>query len=141
MASNRENLLKKEKLMQIFQPKYPRTVGGRPIRFLRVVRANGICALAKITDHLKKIGEVVAACKITRNFEGTYTFKTAPGDAGHQDLCYLLEGQGLKGKYQEWLRAIEAGHDQFAEENSSLAVIAFECDVIDEEEASAWTIN
>lgn len=141
MASNRENLLKKEKLMEIFKARFPRSVGGNPIPFLRVVRINEICAVAKITDHLKKTLEVIAACTITRNIEGIYTFKTGPGDAGHRDLCNLLDGQGLKGRYRDWLRAVEAGHDQFAEENSSLAVIAFECDLIDEKETSAWTIN
>ncbi|MFC2166882.1 hypothetical protein ACFLQZ_02845 [Acidobacteriota bacterium] len=127
--------------MQIFQPKYPSSVGGKPISFLRIVRSGEICAVAKIIDHLEKIAEVIAKCTITRNFVGTYFFKTEPGEAGHEDLCILLERQGLKGKYRDWLRAVEAGLDQLAEQKSSLAVIAFECDLIDENEASSWTIN
>ena len=127
--------------MQIFQPKYPRSVGGNPIRFLRVVRVNDICAVAKIIDHREKTGEVISACSITRTFEGTYSFKTEPGCVGHEDLCILLKRQGLKGKYIDWLEAVEAGLDQAAERRRPFAVIAFECDLIDEKEASAWTIN
>lgn len=126
--------------MDTFQPRYPLKRGGNPIRFFRVVRVNEVCAIAKITDYEKKQGEVIAVCKIYQDYAGAYSFKILPSDAGHYDLCRLLRDNGIKGTYREWLYAKEAGHDQLAEEKSRFAEIGFECDLIDEAEASGWTI-
>jgi hypothetical protein len=54
----------------------------------------------------------------------------------------LTRSAQLKSKFlsfREWLKAVDEGDEDRAENNKSLAVISFECDPIDEEEAAKWT--
>jgi len=140
MASNRENLLKKDKLMIFYQPRFPYSKSGYPIRFLKVLRENDTNAVAKVTHNQKKELKVISECKIEYDFRGNQVFITSPGDAGHLDLCKLLSSKGINGGYLAWLFAVEDGNDTKAKENRSIATICFELDPIDEKEASTWTI-
>ena len=125
--------------MQIFQPRFPNSKGS--IRFLRVVRVKEISAVAKVTHYQKKELKVIAECTIEPDVKGNQVFVTAPGDAGHLDLCKLLFRKNIKGRYLPWLWAVDNGDEEQEKENRSNAIISFELDLIDEDEASTWTIN
>lgn len=131
----------KETTMNLLQPRFPHSVGGNPIRFLRIIRENGYGMVANITNRLKKELDVVAECKIGNGHQGIYFFKTEPGDLGHRNLCALLIRKGVGGKFRDWLIAVDAGNDGLAAELSFKAVIGFECDPIEGYEASGWTIK
>jgi len=48
---------------------------------------------------------------------------------------------GVHGRYSEWLRAVNAGDEQRARDKERYSAIGFECDLINEEEASTWKIK
>ena len=126
--------------MEMFQPKFPGSVGSNPIRFLRVLKENDIGAVAKVTHHPNQTLEVISECKITYNPRGHQVFVTAPGDAGHLDLCKLLSSKGINGGYLGWLSAVEDGNDALAEERRAIGTICFELDSISEKSVPEWTI-
>ena len=123
----------------LFQPRFPHSVGGRPILFLRVVKDGDDCFVMKVINLLNKEGEVIAECTIKEKYsEEGCSFETSTEDWGHWELCLLLRTKGIGGKYKEWLMAKEKGHDQVAEENRRFSVIRFDCDPVDGEEAKDW---
>jgi hypothetical protein len=121
----------------LFQPRFPSSVGGRPIRFLRVVKDDEGCFVAKVTHLSKKETVVIAECRIHEKM-GNYSFETKAEDWGHRTLCLLLLEKGIGGRYREWLVAKEKGDKQMEEENRYLSEIHFACDPFDGKEAEDW---
>ncbi|MFX0141396.1 MAG: hypothetical protein ACFFDN_47600 [Candidatus Hodarchaeota archaeon] len=126
--------------MKLFQPRFPYSVGGRPISFLRVVKQdNGNGLVIKITDQDKKQGSAIARCAVVKNLmKDCYQFYTSVSDAGHKELCSLLCANGIKGRYREWLEAVERGNKEVTEEMKVYSEICFDCDPIEGDEASGW---
>lgn len=114
--------------MEVFQPRFPISVGGRYISFLRIGKAEDISFVMKITNQNKKHGEIIAECRLERDLvDGSYEFITTTEHAGHIDLCRLLQKKGVSGRYAEWLYAVENGDETSAKEKESLSEISFEC--------------
>ena len=123
----------------LLQPRFPHSVGGNPIQFLRVVKDGDDCFVVKVINLFQRKGEVIAECTVAEKFSGEeYLFTTIPENWGHMELCLLLRKRGMGGKYKEWLRAKENGDEQMEEDNRMLAVICFACDPIEREEAKSW---
>lgn len=126
--------------MELLQPHFPNSAGGRVIYFLRIAKSGDDSYVAKVNDRIKKYAEIIARCRPESSWidEGCYKFFTTIGDSGHRELCQLLQRNGIRGRYVEWLEAVENGNESWAEEKESLSEISFDCDPIEEEEASRW---
>lgn len=123
----------------MFQPRFPHSVGGRPVRFLRVVKDGEDCFVVKVISSLNREGEVIAECTMKEKFsEEGYSFETTTEDWGHMKLCLLLRKKGVDGKYKQWLLAKEKGDEQAEKEARYLSKIHFDCDPVDGEEAKGW---
>lgn len=122
----------------LFQPRFPSSVGGHSISFLRVVKSGDDCLVVKVTNLLHREGEVIAKCTIKEKFSGEYSFETTRENWGHEELCLLLREKGIGGKYKEWLLAKENGDEQMEEENRYLSIIRFDCNPIEEKETKGW---
>jgi hypothetical protein len=106
------------------------------------VLEDGKGQVVRVTSSYNKRAKFVAICDVETILPGErYRFVTVPGYTGHEDLCRLMYENGIHGSYSEWLRAIEAGDEHRAEDKERNSTICFECDAINEEEASAWTIK
>jgi len=125
----------------MFQPRFPGSVSGRDINFLRIIRENGLCAVTKVTHHINQTLKVVAGCTIRDDFRGRQVFVTSPDDVGHLALCKLLFSKGINGNYLSWLLAVENKDDEKARENRNSATISFELESISEKTASEWTLK
>ncbi len=126
--------------MKLFQPRFPNSVGGRLITFLRIVQKPSGSLVMRVIDPYKKKGEVIAKCKVEERQDGSYLFSTTPQDAGHRDLCCLLRAQGIRGHYIGWLEAVESG-DSMTWEKERDSGIVFECNLIEEGEELGWKVK
>jgi hypothetical protein len=107
-----------------------------------VILEDGKGQVVEVTSPSKKRGRVIASCAVkTIVSNSSYRFTTASGFIGHRELCQLLYENGVHGSYSEWLRAVNAGDEQKAEDKEGQSAIGFECDVVSEEEAVAWEIK
>ncbi len=128
--------------MDLLQPKFPNSAGGRYISFLRIITNGEDSFVLNVTSHLRKEGEGIAVCAVTEQFlKGEYSFITRPGDAGHRELCGLLCKRGVRGNYLTWLGDIENDNKPLDEAEEMNSVIRFPCISLGEEEASKWKIS
>lgn len=128
--------------MDILQPQFPGSAGGRNISFLRIITNGEDSFVLNVTSHLRKEGEGIAVCAVTKKFlQGEYSFTTRPGDAGHGELCRLLCKRGVRGNYLTWLGAIENENKPLAEAEEMNSVIRFPCISLGEKEASKWKFS
>lgn len=125
--------------MKLLKPRFPHSVGGRSISFLRIVmRPNG-SLVVKVTDRIRKEGEAIASCTVEEKLvDECYQFITMVEDTGHRELCCLLRENGIRGTYREWLEAVENGDESQTGDKRHLSGICFECDLIDGDEAAGW---
>ena len=121
----------------LFLPRFPYSVGGRPILFLRVIKSEGKSLVAKVTHLGRKEAVVIAECRIYEKM-GNYCFETTTEEWGHRKLCLLLLEKGIGGRYREWLLAKKNGDKQMEEENRYLSKIHFACDPVVYEDAKDW---
>ena len=125
--------------MNLLQPKFPNSAGGRYISFLRVITDSKSSFVVKVTNQSRKEGELMAECTVEKKFPGgDYMFNTYPEDIGHRALCRLLCSKGVRGNYVEWLEAVEDNDESLAEEKRGHSVICFLCVPVGEKEASEW---
>ena len=123
----------------VYQPRFPHSVGGRPIGFLKVIKNGKDCLVAKVINYLYKQSKVIAECTMRERYrEEGCAFETNPDHWGHQELCKLLRTKGIEGKYLQWLLAVEKGRKQLEEETKRFSVVRFDVDPIDEKEAEKW---
>lgn len=128
--------------MDLLLPHFPNSVGGRVISFLRIAKSGDTSFVVRVTNQNKKYGEIIARCGMGRNLvDGSYVFITTIEHSGHMELCRLLRRNGIKGNYLEWLKAVENGDESLAEEKKELSLISFDCDTIEEKEASGWKLE
>lgn len=127
-------------MAKLLQPRFPNSVGGRLITFLRIVQKPSGSFVIRVIDPYKKYGEVVAKCKVDERQDGSYLFATSVHDAGHKDLCCLLRTQGIRGRYIAWLEAVESG-DSMTWEKERDSGISFECDLIEEGDKLGWKVK
>ena len=128
--------------MDILQPQFPGSAGGRNISFLRIITNGEDSFVLNVTSHLRKEGEGIAVCAVTEKFlQGEYSFTARPGDAGHTELCRLLCKRGVRGNYLTWLGAIENDNKPLAEAEEMNSVIRFPCISLGEKEASKWKFS
>ncbi len=112
--------------MKLLQPRFPHSVGGRVIRFLRVMLEDGKGQVVEVTSSCNKKGRVIAVCDVETIIpDACYRFACGPGYIGHEDLCRLLYEKGVHGSYTEWLRAIDSGDEQRAEDKEGFSAIRF----------------
>lgn len=124
----------------ILQPRFPRSAGGRPIRFLRVLTAKGDGVVLRVTSESLKEASYLADCMVEVVIpEQTYKFTTGPGSPGHRALCRLLRENGVKGSYLNWFEAKEAGGHP-PHEYERRAIICFEADV-ETKNWKDWTMD
>jgi len=129
--------------MDILQPKFPGSKGGRNISFLRIITdGEDSSVVLNVPSHLRREGEAIAVCAVTKKFfQGEYFFTTRPEDGGHEDLCRLLCKRGVRGNYLTWLGAIENDNKPLAEAEEMNSVIRFPCISLGEKEASKWKFS
>ncbi len=129
-------------MTDLLQVKFPNSVGGRHISFLRILTNGEDSFVFEVTSHLRKEGEAIAECTVEDKFlNGEYSFTACPRDAGHTELCRLLCKRGVKGNYLTWLGAIENDNKPLAEAEEMNSVIRFPCISLGEKEASRWKID
>lgn len=125
--------------MKLFQPRFPDSVGGKAISFLRVIQSEEGNFVAQVTDRDRKEGKIIAVCTIKEEPSGDcYSFNTAVGYVGHRELCHLMHENGVKGKYREWLLAVEKDYEALAKETEWAASICFPCDLVEDKDAKGW---
>jgi hypothetical protein len=124
--------------MILLQPRFPYQKGGNHISFLKIIKDGESSLVLKVLNERKRKSEAIAICNVGISKNGSLMFITTPDDEGHEEFCRLLCRNGIKGNYREWLKAVDEGDEDRAENNKSLAVISFECDPIDKEEAAKW---
>ena len=74
-------------MMDLFQPKFPNSTGGRNISFLRIITNGEDSLVLNVTNYLRKEGKTIAECTVEDKFlKGEYSFTTRPRDAGHTEL-------------------------------------------------------
>jgi len=128
--------------MQLLQPRFPNSTGGRNISFLKIITNGEDSLVFEVTNHLRKEGKGIAECKVEEKFfDGNYIFTTCPQDAGHKELCKLLCKRGVRGIYLTWRVAIENDNKSLAEAEERNSIICFPCISLGEEEASKWKID
>ncbi len=128
--------------MDLFQPIFPNSTGGRNISFLRIITNGEDSLVLNVTSHLRKEGKTIAECTVEDKFSrGEYSFTARPGDAGHRGLCRLLCKKGVRGNYLTWLGAIENDNKPLAEAEEMNSVIRFPCISLGEKEASRWKFS
>ncbi len=128
--------------MDLLQPKFPNSTGGRYISFLRIITNGEDSLVLNVTNHLRKESEAISECTVTKNvFQGEYSFTTRAGDGGHKELCRLLCKRGVRGNYLTWLGAIENDNKPLAEAEEMNSVIRFPCISLGEKEASKWKFS
>lgn len=129
-------------MMDLLQPKFPNSTGGRNISFLRIITNGEDSLVLNVTSHLRKESEAIAECTVEEKFfNGEYSFTTCPADGGHRELCRLLCKRGVRGLYLTLLGAIENDNKSLAEAEERNSIICFPCISLGEEEASEWKFS
>ncbi|TET73856.1 MAG: hypothetical protein E3J56_03455 [Candidatus Aminicenantes bacterium] len=127
-------------MAKLLQPRFPNSVGGRLITFLRVVQKPSGSFVMRVVDPYKKTGKVVAKCTVDERQDGSYFFETTTQDVGHKDLCCLLRTQGIRGRYMAWLEAVESEEPMTWEKERDSGIV-FECNLIEEGEEFGWKVK
>ena len=128
--------------MILLLPKFPPSRGQRHIYYIRVyVDEEGTGWVIKVTDRLKRLGQIIATCGVQKPMVGDHVFVSTVQNIGHRALCALLCANGVRGFYLNWLRAVERGDLEEARNLETRAGISFRCDVVEEEEAKRWKVT